>query len=336
MSGGVLVRFVALALTGLFAGCGERELERGLGFKDGDRIVFIGDSLTHSGAYPRLLETYCHRTYPERRLFFRNAGVRGDRVGDVLARYDADIASFDADHAFVLMGMNDGGMRGFDEKLFGRFTAGMGALLDRLEGQGVEVILVSPTLFDVAQSRRATAEAGDEWDAKADDYDRVLRRYGEWLREKSRERGYRYVDVHGPLAETTVLGREGDELFSLTEDGVHLTLAGDEILVRSLLERLEEADVVEEGIWEGDVAEMNAARYEEAVRPARAGWYEVKAKRYEFEGDEGAFEEWFARNVTGLRATERYAEELEAEIYETLRREKAGLELPEGDESGSN
>ncbi|MEM8952831.1 MAG: SGNH/GDSL hydrolase family protein [Verrucomicrobiota bacterium] len=307
--------------------CGGQGSRDELGFEDGDRVIFIGDSLTHSGAFPRLLETYCHVRHPERRLFFRNAGVRGDRVADVLARYDDDIHWFHPDHAIVLLGMNDGGMRSFDDGLFDRFTSGMEALFTRLDEDGVEVIVLGPTYFDVMQSRKATRDAGEEWNMKANDYDQALRRYGAWLHDRCLARGYHFVDVGEKMRRKTLEMREEDASFSLTEDGIHPTIEGDELMVRWILAQLGEGVAEGSEVWSGDAARLNEERYKHLIRPLRERWYAVKAKRYELGSDEEAFTAWFKMEEAKLAEQERIASAREAEIYELLGREHRGMEL---------
>jgi lysophospholipase L1-like esterase len=214
--------------------------ESGFGFEDGDRIVFIGDSITRQCLFTQYLESYCYARYPERRLHFRNAGVGGDRTANVLERFDDDIASFEPDHAFVLMGMNDGGLRDFDSAFFEKYRKGMGRLMDRLEAMDVRVIAISPTMFDL-QSAKATREArGEEWNPDADRYNAVLAYYGAWLREECARRGHAFVDVHGPLNEETFRGREEDGAYTLIGDGVHPDAAGHEVIVDAILEQMGE------------------------------------------------------------------------------------------------
>lgn len=238
----------------------------GFGFEDGDRIVFIGDSITSQCLYTQFIEAYCYTRYSGRRLHFRNAGVGGDRLANVWERFDDDIASFDPDHAFVLMGMNDGGLRDFDEGIFLKFQKGMVRLLDRLEALDVRVIVISPTMFDLQSAKAAALEASgaEEWNPAADRYDAVLAKYGVWLREECARRGHDFVDVHGPLSEATFRGRQDDPEFSLIGDGVHPDEPGHEVMVGAILEQMGEMGGVEDLVVErGDGSWVLRRRPEE-------------------------------------------------------------------------
>ena len=54
--------------------------------KDGDTLVFLGDSITHQCLYTQYVEDYFYTRYPKTRIHFHNAGVGGDRASDALTR----------------------------------------------------------------------------------------------------------------------------------------------------------------------------------------------------------------------------------------------------------
>ena len=112
--------------------------ERGLGLKDGDRFIFIGDSITHQCRYTQFVENFFYTRYPDKRIRFRNAGVSGDRAQDALNRFDEDIAAFKPTICTILLGMNDGGYKDFDMATFQTYAKGMTELLDKLEAMKVK------------------------------------------------------------------------------------------------------------------------------------------------------------------------------------------------------
>src|SRR5947209_14171387 len=48
--------------------------------KDGDSVVFYGDSITEQRLYTRFIEEYVLTRFPDRKVTFMNSGVGGDRV----------------------------------------------------------------------------------------------------------------------------------------------------------------------------------------------------------------------------------------------------------------
>ena len=76
-----------------------------LDLKDGDTLVFLGDSITHQCLYTQYVEDYFYTRYPQKRLHFHNAGVGGDRAKDALDRFDEDVAAYKPTYVTLLLGM---------------------------------------------------------------------------------------------------------------------------------------------------------------------------------------------------------------------------------------
>ena len=105
--------------------------------KDGDTMVFLGDSITHQCLYTQYVEDYYYTRFPNLHIHFHNAGVGGDRASDALARLDDDVLAFKPSYVTILLGMNDGGYRDFDKPARSRPTSrDMTAVLDRLAAMG--------------------------------------------------------------------------------------------------------------------------------------------------------------------------------------------------------
>ncbi len=211
---------------------------RGLGLKDGDRFIFIGDSITHQCRYTQFVENFFYTRYPEIRLHFRNAGVSGDKAQDVLNRFDEDIAAFKPTHATILLGMNDGTYRDFDPATFQTYAKGMTELLDRLEALKVKIVIMSPTMFDhQAFERMVAADPAKAKNKTPENYNAVLAYYGKWLQEVARARGHRFVDLFGPLNTLTVEQRRLNPAFTLIPDAIHPELDGSLVMAYSLLQQ---------------------------------------------------------------------------------------------------
>lgn len=91
-------------------------------FKDLDRIVFAGDSVTDMGSmnpvgeglrdnlgfgYVRVLENLFMSTYPEVRLRITNSGISGNTSRDLLERFDRDVVDLNPDWLSICIGIND-------------------------------------------------------------------------------------------------------------------------------------------------------------------------------------------------------------------------------------
>lgn len=76
-------------------------------FKPGERVAFLGDSITHYGTWwPSIWCAYVER-HPENPPIFFNAGFSGDRSSRALGRLERDVFSLKPDTVCVMFGMND-------------------------------------------------------------------------------------------------------------------------------------------------------------------------------------------------------------------------------------
>lgn len=210
----------------------------GLGLKDGDRFIFIGDSITHQCLYTQFVEDFYFTRHPDMRIKFRNAGVSGDRAADVLDRFDEDIARFKPTVATVLLGMNDGSYKDFDAATFQAYERDMLKLMDQLDAIQCRVILMSPTMFDhQAWDKRIIEKPEYAKGRNVANYNAVLAYYGKWLQETARKRGCQFVDLFGPLNTFTVQQRKIDPSFTLIEDAIHPGPDGQLVMAYSLLQQ---------------------------------------------------------------------------------------------------
>jgi lysophospholipase L1-like esterase len=211
---------------------------QGLGLKDGDRWVFIGDSITHQCGYTQFVENFYQTRHPEMSLTFRNAGISGDRAADVLDRWEDDVAAFQPTIATVLLGMNDGAYQDFNPELFAAYSKGMTEILNRLEAMKCKVIVMSPTMFDHQAWAKRIIEKPDYAKGRVPThYNAVLAYYGKWLQEVARERGHRFVDLYGPLNTLTNQGRQKDKDFTLISDAIHPDNDGQFVMAWELLKQ---------------------------------------------------------------------------------------------------
>lgn len=237
--------------------------EKGLGLKDGDRFIFIGDSITHQCLYTQYVEDFFYTRYPKMRIHFRNAGVSGDRAADALDRFDDDIASFKPTVATVLLGMNDGSYRDFDQATFDTYAAGMQKLCDRLDAIKCRVILMSPTMFDHQAFEQMVAKDPAKAKNKTPtNYNGVLAYYGKWAQEVARKRGYQFVDLYGPLNTYTTQQRQLDPNYTLIADAIHPGPDGQLVMAYEVLRQTGELG----GIFSNGVKVISGAW--QALRPA--------------------------------------------------------------------
>jgi len=120
-------------------------------FKDGQTVVFIGDSITDCGrrgpdapygnGYVKLAVDLITAKYPERRITFLNEGIGGNTVEDLRNRWHDDVLRHRPDWVSVMVGINDlhrvlrGTQRACLRRSTGGFTASVWNLRRRRQGR---------------------------------------------------------------------------------------------------------------------------------------------------------------------------------------------------------
>jgi len=108
--------------------------QQGFYLRNNDTVVFYGDSITEQRLYTTFVETFVLTRYPRLQVRFVNAGWGGENApggngGPVDLRLRRDVIPFKPTVMTVMLGMNDGGYRAFDQERFDRYTAGMEHIL---------------------------------------------------------------------------------------------------------------------------------------------------------------------------------------------------------------
>ncbi len=75
--------------------------------RDGDTVVFLGDSITAARTYGKLVEDYTLLRFPDRKVRFLNAGRGGDTAAGGLKRLESDVFRRGATVLTVAYGIND-------------------------------------------------------------------------------------------------------------------------------------------------------------------------------------------------------------------------------------
>jgi lysophospholipase L1-like esterase len=143
----VLSLFVLAGATGAHA--------EDFAIRDGDTVVFLGDSITAARAYGKLIENYTLLRFPERKVHFINAGRGGETVAGGFKRFAQDVLSHKPTLVTVAYGVNDigWGTRADDEHKQA-YLEGIRGIVEACRKQGVRVYICSAaaTAEDPAKS----------------------------------------------------------------------------------------------------------------------------------------------------------------------------------------
>lgn len=140
--------FVGLALIfALFAQPSAQTMP--LAFKHGDRVVWLGDSITAAYTYGRYIETFFLLRRPDLDLTFFNAGIGGHSALDGLNRLDRDVLVHRPTVVVINFGMNDAAYPSTSPHA--AFIQNIQTIIARLREGGVKrIIWVEPSPANIA------------------------------------------------------------------------------------------------------------------------------------------------------------------------------------------
>lgn len=202
--------------------------------KDGDRVVFYGDSITAQRLYTAFTETYVVTRFPRLNVTFVHSGWGGDRVtggagGEIEQRLKRDVFAYKPTVMTIMLGMNDGGYRLFDADLYRVYSAGFRHIIQEAKSTlpGVRITVIEPSPFDDV-TRAPNFEGG---------YNGVLRRYSQFLAEISKEDGLTLADMNGPVVAALEKAKSSDAELAqrILPDRVHPGPSGHWLMAEALL-----------------------------------------------------------------------------------------------------
>jgi lysophospholipase L1-like esterase len=220
---------VLMACGAVAAQAAATKPDGGFALRDGDRVVFLGDSITAAQTFGKIVENYTHLRFPGRRVRFYNAGKGGDTAAGGLARLEADVLSRRPSVVIATYGVNDigWGLRA-DEEHKRRYLEGVRGIVERCRRRGVRVFICS-----------AAPMAGDPFEAE----NGFLRHMCDEGMSLSRSLGGGAIDLQQTMREIQkTIWRERGSTEALRalhiEDGVHLNETGQIAMAYAMLKGL--------------------------------------------------------------------------------------------------
>ncbi|MFI5361731.1 MAG: SGNH/GDSL hydrolase family protein [Elusimicrobiota bacterium] len=193
------MRFALLLLAAGLAQAAPASSASNFYLKDGDRVVFYGDSITYHLYYAAFVEAYVATRFPRLHVRFVSSGVGGDKVsggpeaGDIDLRLRRDVVAYRPTVVTIMLAGNDAGGVAWNEALFKKFSTGYEHILDNLKQSlpGARITLIQHVGWDDV-TRPPLFEGG---------YNAVIIRYNRFVKELGERRGLTVVDFNGPEQE---------------------------------------------------------------------------------------------------------------------------------------
>jgi len=112
--------------------------------RDGDTVVFLGDSITAERTYGKIIETYTLLRFPQRKVHFVNSGWGGDTAAGGLARLQRDVFDKGATVVTVAYGINDIGWgTKADAEHRQKYLDSVRGIVEQCKARGVRVFICS-------------------------------------------------------------------------------------------------------------------------------------------------------------------------------------------------
>ncbi|MEU6073364.1 SGNH/GDSL hydrolase family protein [Micromonospora sp. NPDC047074] len=200
-------------------------------FQQGQRVVFIGDSITDCGrrdhaepygdGYMSLVRAFVTAAHPELGLSWVNRGVSGDTVRNLAARWQHDVIEQRPDWLSVKIGINDVWRlfkgRPTEAVPIGEYESTLRALLtEAVERTGCGLVLADPYFIE--------SDRDDPQYVMTGEYARVVAALAE-------EFGARHVPTQAAFDRVLETTRPDD----WAGDRIHPNLAGHAVIARAFL-----------------------------------------------------------------------------------------------------
>jgi lysophospholipase L1-like esterase len=184
--------------------------------KNGDRVVFLGNSLFENDFQYGYIELALTTRWPDRDVTYRNIGWTGDNVFGVARStitnpptgYELLMEHLTKAQPTVVF-VAYGGIEAQDgEAGLPAFKEGLTKLIDKIDQLGAKAVLLSPIPILSADSAESVAKRNA-----------MLELYAATIANVARERGKRFIDIFKPIQEVS-------KNVAVTENGIHLNETG--------------------------------------------------------------------------------------------------------------
>jgi lysophospholipase L1-like esterase len=192
-------------------------------FKTGDRVAFVGNSITDGGHYHSYIWLYYMTHFPNRRITCYNAGIGGDDIGQISARFDDDVLAKKPNVLTLTWGMNDTGYIEWyrsdaqdfiDKRLVGSYAT-YAKLEDKLKKRtDIRTILIGGSPYD--ETSKFTKK--NIYPHKSDEFAKVI----DHQEQSAKKNNWGFVDFYHPMDAINKREQLKDSTFSLTpNDRIH-------------------------------------------------------------------------------------------------------------------
>lgn len=191
-------------------------------FHKGDRVVFVGNSITDGGHYHSYIWLYYMTRFPGQRIDVFNAGIGGDVAEQIYNRFDTDVFAKKPTVITLTFGMNDTGYGNFlrpdaakiaDEKVQTAYTSFQKIEQKLMDYPSARKIMIASSPYDETSKIKNTPLPKKN---------AAMLRIAAYQQIAAKAHQWGYVDFNTPLIDINLREQKKDSLFTLCgQDRIH-------------------------------------------------------------------------------------------------------------------
>lgn len=217
-------------------------------FKKGDRVIFLGDSITEQYQYSTYIELYLTTRFPGGGMQFLNAGIGGDTATGGAGRFQTQVLAENPTAVTIDFGMNDGGYGPFNPVSATNFARKTTAMVEMAKKAGVRVALISPNAVEV-RNKPALAT-----------YLETQQKFYAPLKEIAEKNSLPFVDQYAVTRKVLAKMAEDHAAVKAFPDAVHTNDAGGLLMAHTILVGLHAPALVSDVTIDAPKKEAKASR----------------------------------------------------------------------------
>lgn len=192
-------------------------------FKEGERAVFLGNSITDGGHYHSYIWLYYMTRFPNMPLRILNGGIGGDTAYDMNKRLDGDIFPMKPSVLMVTFGMNDSGYfeyngdnpKEFGEQKYQESIKNYQQMEKRFKDlPDTRIVMVGTSPYD------ETVQLKENVPFKTKN--ETIKRIVEYQKESAAKNNWEFTDLNAPMVALNQQNQQKDPAFTLCgSDRIH-------------------------------------------------------------------------------------------------------------------
>ncbi|MBO9632010.1 MAG: SGNH/GDSL hydrolase family protein [Chitinophagaceae bacterium] len=201
-------------------------------FRNPERIIFFGDSITQAGVNPKgyitMLRDMVRSKGLESQYELIGAGIGGNKVYDLYLRMEDDVLAKNPSTVVIWIGVNDvwhkrSSGTGTDADKFERFY---NAIIKKLKDKNIKVLVCTPAVI------------GEKTD-QSNELDGDLNKYSAIIRQIAANNHCELIDLRKAFLDYNLVNnKNNEEKGILTTDRVHLNDAGNKLVAEEMYKHL--------------------------------------------------------------------------------------------------